>query len=82
VDFHDRVRAGFRSLAESDPNRYLVLDASRPLEELAAVISARVLAVLPRSSPGPVGRNAGTAAGNDGPARLQRGSQDVAEAPK
>ena len=47
LEFHDRVRAGFRSLAESDPNRYLVLDASRPLAELAAGISARVLAVLP-----------------------------------
>ncbi|MDQ1740754.1 MAG: dTMP kinase, partial [Pseudonocardiales bacterium] len=89
LDFHDRVRAGFRSLAESDPNRYLVLDASRPMEELAAVISARVLAMLPTGRPGsaagpaqPVGRHADEAAEDGGPARLQRGSHDVAEAPK
>lgn len=47
LQFHDRVRACFLSLAESDPNRYLVLDASRSLAELATAISARVLAVLP-----------------------------------
>ena len=50
VDFHDRVRAGFRSLAESEPNRYLVLDATRPVADLAAEISARVLAVLPEAA--------------------------------
>lgn len=50
VDFHDRVRDGFRSLAESEPNRYLVLDATRPVADLAAEISARVLAVLPAAA--------------------------------
>jgi dTMP kinase len=47
--FHDRVRACFRSLAESDPSRYLVLDASLPLQDLAATISATVLAMLPEA---------------------------------
>ncbi len=40
--FHERVRAGFRSLAESDPGRYLVLDATRPIDELAAAVLATV----------------------------------------
>ena len=73
LDFHDRVRAGFRSLAESDPNRYLVLDATRPVEDLAADISARVLAVLPGSPAAP--------SGGGGPAP-RRGTHDVAEAGK
>ncbi|MEO7285445.1 MAG: dTMP kinase, partial [Jatrophihabitantaceae bacterium] len=33
--FHERVRAGFLALAEADPSRYLVLDASRGIDELA-----------------------------------------------
>jgi dTMP kinase len=40
--FHERVRAGFRTLAERQPDRYLVLDATRPVEELAAEIAAAV----------------------------------------
>ncbi|MDQ1690127.1 MAG: dTMP kinase [Pseudonocardiales bacterium] len=44
--FHVRVRQGFRKLAESDPNRYLVLDAMLDAEELAATIRIAVLGVL------------------------------------
>jgi dTMP kinase len=40
--FHERVRAGFLSLARRDPGRYLVLDATRPVAELAAAIAAEV----------------------------------------
>jgi hypothetical protein len=78
LDFHDRVRAGYRALAESDPHRYLVLDASRPLEELAAAIRDRVLAVLPANPAAPSGPAAEAV-----PAETaQRGSHDVAEAGK
>jgi dTMP kinase len=38
LGFHERVRQGFRHLAESDPDRYLVLDATRPIDELAETI--------------------------------------------
>jgi hypothetical protein len=34
-------------LAEAAPDRYLVLDGTRPLAGLAADISARVLGLLP-----------------------------------
>jgi dTMP kinase len=37
--FHDRVRAGFRQMAEADPARWVVLDAS--LEPDAVAMSAR-----------------------------------------
>jgi len=42
AEFHARVRQGFLKLAEAEPERFLVLDASRPIEELAAAIRARV----------------------------------------
>lgn len=42
ADFHQRVRAGFRELADRAPERYLVLDAIRPAGELAAEIAAEV----------------------------------------
>jgi dTMP kinase len=42
VEWHQRVREGFRQIAADDPDRYLVLDASRPVEDLAIEIAARV----------------------------------------
>ena len=46
TEFHARVRAGFLALAEAEPERFLVLDASKPVDELAAAIRARVEAEL------------------------------------
>jgi dTMP kinase len=43
VTFHQQVRAGFRSLAAAEPDRWLVVDASRPLAEVQAVIEARIV---------------------------------------
>lgn len=45
-DFHDRVRRGFLDLAAREPNRYVVLDAARPVEELATQIRERVAPLL------------------------------------
>lgn len=46
ADFHARVRAAFLALAEAEPRRFLVLDASRPAAELAAAVRERVAAAL------------------------------------
>ena len=46
VAFYERVRRGYRELAAADPGRYLVLDADREVETLAAVILERVEVVL------------------------------------
>lgn len=46
TDFYDRVRRGYRRLASADPGRYLVLDADREVEVLAAAVMERVEAVL------------------------------------
>jgi dTMP kinase len=43
-EWHARVRQAFLDVAASDPERYLVLDASRPAEDLAIEIA---LAVAP-----------------------------------
>jgi dTMP kinase len=47
IAFHDRVRYAFLDLAAADPRRYLVLDASRPVDELAAMVLERATTVLP-----------------------------------
>lgn len=40
--FHERVRAGFLSLAAAEPARWLILDALQPVERIQARIRARV----------------------------------------
>jgi dTMP kinase len=34
IEFHERVRAGFLELARSEPERFCLIDASRPAEEV------------------------------------------------
>jgi len=45
-DFHERVRQGYLELARAEPERFLVLDATRPVDELAAVIRDRVVGLV------------------------------------
>jgi dTMP kinase len=49
--FHERVRRGFLTLAEAEPERYLVLDATRPSAELSREIQNRVRELLPDPVP-------------------------------
>jgi dTMP kinase len=44
-DFHQRIRHAFADRAAAAPQRYLVLDAGRPVAELAAEVLARVEAL-------------------------------------
>jgi dTMP kinase len=46
LDYHRTVRAAFLTLAEADPDRYLVLDARADVNEIAAAILERVLSVV------------------------------------
>lgn len=41
-DFHARVRAAYLALAEAEPERFLVVDASHPVDEIAADIRRRL----------------------------------------
>ena len=44
--FHERVRDMFLQLATGQPEHYLVVDARKPVEEIAAEIRARVVPLL------------------------------------
>ncbi len=46
ADFHGRVRRGFLDLARDEPDRFLVLDASQPVDDLAAAIRQRIQTLL------------------------------------
>ena len=45
-DFHARVRAGYLAPAAAEPDRFLVLDATLPVDDLAARIRDRVSVLL------------------------------------
>lgn len=45
-DFHSRVRDAYLALAAAEPERFLVLDATRAVDDLAGDIRARVSALL------------------------------------
>jgi dTMP kinase len=51
ADFHQRVRAGFLALADAEPQRYLVLDATRPAADLSREIQDRIRELLPDPVP-------------------------------
>ena len=74
TEFHERVREGFLALASAEPGRYLVLDATRPADELSREIQARIRDLLPDPVPAASEDNTGaipvivdwTAAGDRG----------------
>jgi dTMP kinase len=46
IEFHERARRGFLNLAAAEPARWLVLDATQPVEAIQTEIRQRVLACL------------------------------------
>jgi dTMP kinase len=51
LHFLERVRYAFLDRAAKEPNRYLVLDASRPTDAVAGMIADRVAETLPSPRP-------------------------------
>jgi dTMP kinase len=49
--FHERTRQSFLELARRDPDRYLVLDARAPREEIAAQVAERITQLLEVRTP-------------------------------
>jgi dTMP kinase len=45
-EFHDRVRDAYLGLAEAEPERFIVIDATRPIDEIADAIRERVRGLL------------------------------------
>jgi dTMP kinase len=60
AEFHQRVREGFLAQARAEPQRYLVLDATRPPEELSREIQDRVRDMLPDPIPAASEDNTGS----------------------
>ncbi|MEC7000661.1 MAG: dTMP kinase, partial [Actinomycetota bacterium] len=49
VDYHRRVRQAFLEIASTDPDKYLVIDASEAADVIAARIAERVSELMERS---------------------------------
>ncbi len=60
ADFHQRVRDGFLAQAREKPDRYLVLDAARPPDELSREIQDRIRDMLPDPVPAVAEDNTGS----------------------
>ncbi len=78
--FHERVRAGYRKLAARERNRFVVLDATQPPEDIQRRIRqivTRRLATIPtlRVGRGPVPAAAGTPVGDPTPRRWVWGAR-------
>jgi len=52
LEFHQRVRAGYLELVEQEPERWVVIDAARSVEEVQAEIRAQVQARLNQAKRG------------------------------
>ena len=46
LEFHQAVRRGFLDLAAREPERYLVLDAALPPDDISAIVADRVRALM------------------------------------
>lgn len=55
IGFHERVRKAFLDLAATDPERYLVLDATQPMDVIAFSVRERVHTLLPPAAGSPGG---------------------------
>ncbi len=51
IQFHERVRQGFRGLAAAEPGRYLIADATLPPDQISDKIYDRVREILPDPVP-------------------------------
>ena len=60
LDFHERVREGFLSLARAEPERYLVLDATSPADQISREIQDRIREMLPDPVPAVAEANTGS----------------------
>jgi len=60
TDFHQRVRDGFLAQAREEPGKYLVLDATRPQDQLSREIRDRIRGMLPDPVPAVAEDNTGS----------------------
>jgi dTMP kinase len=51
LEFHERVRREFRSLAAAEPDRYVIIDGTLPQDQISLLIHDRVRELLPDPVP-------------------------------
>ncbi len=51
IEFHQKVRLAFLSLASQEPERIVVLDADQPVEQISTSINKHMKALLDKHSP-------------------------------
>jgi dTMP kinase len=49
--YHERVRTGYLALAAAEPDRWIVIDASAPEEDVLTAARSELLAFLDRAAP-------------------------------
>ena len=52
LDFHERVRRGYRALADEEPERFAIIDASQPPEDVVLQCRSAIEAYLRRRGRG------------------------------
>ena len=60
LDFHQRVRAGYLRIAENEPGRWHVIDATMAVQEISDAVWKRVEARVAGLDPVPGNRGAGS----------------------
>jgi dTMP kinase len=60
LEFHRRVRSGFLVLAHAEPDRYLVLDATAPSDDITQRIKDKIREILPDPVPRATEANTGS----------------------
>lgn len=53
LDFHRRVRDGFLAIAAAEPERVVVVDATGPVDAVAALVAGAVAPLIPGEPSGP-----------------------------
>jgi dTMP kinase len=48
MEFHQRVRRGFLTMAKAEPERWCVIDGTLEKEEIAGIIWEKVRTLLPK----------------------------------
>jgi dTMP kinase len=81
LPFHERVRYAFLDLASAEPHRYLVLDASRPPEAVAAMVADRVVGMLGPIVPAPDAGGPEPAPAGAGPGAPDSAGSPTSEVP-
>ena len=73
--FQTALRQQFRALAEAEPDRFVVIDADRPVEAVADAVAAAVRPLLARLPGGALGNDSSDSSGSENSAARRAGER-------